>query len=149
MKVLISACLLGFQVRYDGQGKRLFEQQAGIEYHPLCPEVLGGLSVPREPCEIRSERVVSPSGADKTKEFQFGAQKVLAYVQDQGIDVVVLKENSPSCGSQRIYDGSFQSKKIAGMGMTTRLLKEHGIEVINEDQWKKYLIGAYNKNESI
>ncbi len=149
MKVLMSSCLLGFPVRYDGLAKKQFDFNEDIAYHHLCPEVLGGLSIPRERCEIQGSDVVSETGVNQKQAFEKGAKKVLEYVLAQDIDVVVLKENSPSCGSQFIYDGTFKGVKIPGMGVTTRLLREHGIVVMNEDQWAEYLRGEKKFNESI
>jgi len=149
MKVLMSSCLLGFLVRYDGLAKKQFDFNQDIAYHHLCPEVLGGLSIPRERCEIRNLEVVSETGVNHQRAFEQGAKKVLEYVLAQDIDVVVFKENSPSCGSQFVYDGSFQGIKVPGMGVTTRLLRKHGIVVLNENQWEEYLRGEKKFNESI
>lgn len=145
--ILISACLLGENVRYDGRNnlhnslKALVERGEAIG---VCPEVLGGLSIPREPAEIVGgngedvldgrAKVVSISGRDVTEAFLIGAKKTLEIVQAYAATKVILKEKSPSCGSSLIYDGTYSGRKIVGMGVTTALLRRHGIEVLSEEK---------------
>ncbi|QLK86884.1 DUF523 domain-containing protein [Staphylococcus sp. 17KM0847] len=144
----VSACLIGHEVRYDGGHKRQKELQQLVDEGravPICPEVLGGLSTPREPSEIvdgdgmsvwkGQKRVKTVSNHDVTDAFTLGAQRALALLQSYNIDTVILKEGSPSCGSTEIYDGGFQGMKKAGMGVTTALLQYHGIQVYNEYNW--------------
>ncbi|MDH0176274.1 DUF523 domain-containing protein [Aeromonas dhakensis] len=143
-KVLVSACLLGQPVRYDGQSKGIVSdwlRELGAEGRALafCPEVAGGLPTPRPPAERQGERVVTASGLDVTAEFARGAALALATCQQQGIRFALLKEGSPSCGSGRIYNGRiyngrFEGQSVAGEGMTTALLRRHGIAVFSEDQ---------------
>lgn len=138
--VLVSACLLGDAVRYDGGSKAV--------QHPVlarwlsegrvvrvCPELAGGLTVPRPPAERRGLRVVTSTGDDVTTEFTRGAEHALQLAQRLGAAVAVLKENSPSCGSQQIGDGSFSKTRIPGEGVTTALLRAHGIQVFSEAEW--------------
>ena len=99
----------------------------------VCPEVLGGLPVPRPPCEIVFGRVVDTGGADKTAEFTEGAEKTLALAEKHSICVAILKERSPSCGVSRIYDGTFNEALVPGEGITAALLKKKGILVYSED----------------
>jgi uncharacterized protein YbbK (DUF523 family) len=138
-KILISACLYGHAVRYDGKAKRLsdeiFEkwQQEG-RLIPVCPEVEGGLPVPREPSEITGDRVVNSQGKDVTSEYIKGAEYALKLADEEQIAFAVMKEGSPACGSNSIYDGSFAGTKIAGEGMAVRLLRQNGYEVFNELQ---------------
>ena len=116
MKLLVSACLLGDPVRYDGQAQRLADpslrvwQQAGMLV-PFCPEVAGGLPTPRP-----------------------AAEAALALCRREGIECALLKERSPSCGSQRIYDGRFRGVTQSGEGMTANLLRQQGIRVFSEEQ---------------
>ena len=137
-KVLVSACLLGQPVRYDGQSKGIVSdwlQALGAE---------GGRwpSAPRwrvacrrhAPCRAPGERVVTESGLDVTAEFDRGAALALALCQQQDIRFALLKEGSPSCGSGRIYNGRFEGVSLAGEGKTTALLRRHGIGVFSEDQ---------------
>lgn len=138
-KVLVSACLLGQPVRYDGQSKGIVSdwlQTLGAEGRALafCPEVAGGLPTPRPPAERQGELVMTASGLDVTVEFARGAALALATCQQQGIRFALLKEGSPSCGSGRIYNGRFEGQSVAGEGMTTALLRRHGIRVFSEDQ---------------
>jgi uncharacterized protein YbbK (DUF523 family) len=134
-KILVSACLLGEKVRYDGRGydpsplESLKERYTLI---PVCPEVLGGLSVPRDPAEILSGRVLTREGRDVTAEFEEGARKVLTLCQQEGITKAILKSKSPSCGKDRIYDGSHTKTLIPGHGKTVALLLESTITVYTE-----------------
>ena len=138
-KVLVSACLLGQPVRYDGQSKGIVSDwlsELGAEGRALafCPEVAGGLSTPRPPAERQGELVVTESGLNVTAEFDRGAELALAICQRQGIRFALLKEGSPSCGCGRIYNGRFEGVSVAGEGKTTALLRRHGIAVFSEDQ---------------
>ena len=142
-KVLISACLLGENCKYNG-GNNFNEAAAALaerfELVPVCPEVLGGLSVPRPPCERKqleegSWCVLSndPEGLmDVTKAFTRGAAKCLKIARENDINLAVLKSRSPSCGSGEIYDGTFSHTVVSGDGVTAELLKKNGIKIINE-----------------
>lgn len=138
-KILVSACLLGQPVRYDGRSKGIISDwlaTLGAEGRVLafCPEVAGGLPTPRPPAERQGERVVTEAGLDVTAQFDRGAELALQLCQTQGIRFALLKEGSPSCGSGRIYDGRFEGTSMAGEGKTTALLRRHGIRVFSEDQ---------------
>ncbi len=142
---LVSACLLGRNCRYDGGHKRneaivaLAKRQKLI---PVCPEELGGLPIPRPPSEISDgdgadvlagkARVVSKLGEDVTPCFLSGANEVLKIAQAHNVKKAILKTRSPSCGCGEIYDGTFSGKTRAGDGVTTALLKLHGVEVVGE-----------------
>lgn len=136
-KLLISGCLCGHNTKYNG-GNNLIPELKSIEkyfeLYPICPEVMGGLSTPREPSEIRGEKVVSRLDADVTELFLSGADTALKIAQNQGITLALLKEASPSCGVKLIYDGSFSGKKISGNGKTTELLRRNGILVFSENE---------------
>ena len=138
-KILISRCFLGERVRYNGKITSLSHRlitlwQQQQRFIAICPELSGGLSVPREPAEqqIISGKVITVSGNNVTKQFNTGAQCALTLCQEHNIRFALLKESSPSCGSTTIYDGSFNHKKIAGQGVTTILLEQHGIKVFSE-----------------
>lgn len=148
-KILISACLTGDKVRYDGnhnriKDKRLDRWQEEGRLIPICPEVSGGLPVPRSPVEIaggegegvlnRTAKIVTKEGLDFTGEFVRGAGSALSLARQHNIAIAILKERSPSCGSHFIYDGQFNRKLKTGMGVTARLLQKNGIRVFNEDQ---------------
>ncbi len=138
-KILISACFLGELVRYNGKIKALENElltqwQKQGRLISICPEVIAGLSVPRSPAEINAstKKVITCDGCDVTASFSYGAKQALLLCQKQSIRFALLKESSPSCGSNTIYDGSFSQKKIAGEGLTTNLLRQHGIQVFCE-----------------
>ena len=146
-KILVSACLLGEQVRYDGIVKscnsRLLESWQNQEcVIAICPEVAGGLPVPRPPAEIffddhdtdkvRMLKVITRTGHDVTENFSRGAKKALEVARSEGIKTAILKDGSPSCGSSYIYDGTFSGKRRAGKGITASLLESNGIAVFNE-----------------
>lgn len=136
-RVLVSACLLGERVRYDGKDKRathpLLQRwaEAGLIV-PLCPEVAGGLGIPRPPAERRGARIVTREGVDVTAAFEKGAQAALALCRQLGVRVAVLKEGSPSCGAHVIGDGSFSKTKIEGQGLTAEVLRRAGVQVFSE-----------------
>ena len=138
-KVLVSACFLGKRVRYNAEVSHLSDtifkkwQQEG-RLISICPEVAGGLPTPRAPAEIDQStgKVFNIDGDDNTNAFTAGAKKALSLCQRYNIHYALLKESSPSCGSALIYDGSFSQRKISGEGITTKLLREHGIKVFSE-----------------
>lgn len=139
-RVLVSACLLGERVRFDGGEQRatssiLERWLAEGRVVRVCPEVAGGLQVPRPPAERRDGRVLANNGRDVTAEFDHGAREALRLIQEFGIRVAVLKSGSPSCGSGFIYDGTFTKTRIAGDGVTTALLRAHGVQVFSELDW--------------
>ncbi|WP_414043803.1 DUF523 domain-containing protein [Macrococcus animalis] len=143
--ILISSCLVGENVRYDGgtQGKSPLIQliKEGNAIH-ACPELLGGLTVPRAPAEIiggdgfdvldGNAKVMTNTGKDVTASFIKGAEQTLKILKEKSIDTVILKANSPSCGNAQIYDGTFSGKKKQGLGVTSALLNRHGIKVMSE-----------------
>jgi len=145
-KILISACLLGENVRYNQ--KPLIFHSPILEHWqkldllvPFCPEVEGGLEIPRPPAEIQpvshqqnSLSVRDIQGKEVSTYFQSGATKAWLCCREQGIQMAILKERSPSCGVHRIYDGHFSNQIISGMGITTELLRKRGIEVFSEDE---------------
>ena len=130
--MIVSACLAGFPCRYDGKARpcaQVVELVRAGKAIPVCPEQLGGLPTPRTSCEIREGRVVDADGRDRTEAFRRGARAVLQIAQTYGATEALLQSRSPSCGSGRIYDGSFTKTLTAGDGVTARLLKENGIQV--------------------
>lgn len=154
MRVGISGCLSFFNCRYDGKGFNDFDLSKAeailkkelntdkIEFYPICPEQLGGLSTPRIPSEIiggdgkdvwnGKAKVISKEGKDVTENFKKGALEVLNFAQKFDIKAFLLKEKSPSCGSNTIYAGKFDGSKKDGVGVTTALLEKHGIKVISD-----------------
>lgn len=141
-RVLVSACLLGERVRYDGKDKGvqhpvLARWLAEGRVVKVCPEVEGGLPVPRPPAEQQPDgRIRTQAGDDVTDAFSRGASAALELVRMHGITVAVLKEGSPSCGSGFVYDGSFSRTHVeGGEGTTTRALRSAGVQVFSETQW--------------
>jgi uncharacterized protein YbbK (DUF523 family) len=132
---LCSACLLGINCRYDGKiisNNEVIKLAKREILIPICPEQLGGLSTPREPAEQKGEKVITISGVDVTGHFIKGAEQVLTLAKIYGIKEAILKQESPSCGCGRIYDGTFSNRLIQGDGVTTTLLKKNKIKVITE-----------------
>jgi len=135
MKVLISACLLGEKVRYDGKDNAIYHDKLhSLELVPCCPEVDGGLPVPRIPAEIYHDRVMNREGKDVTKAFKKGANHALSLVKEHHIKVAIMKANSPSCSNANIYDGTFSKTLKRGKGLTVQLLEKEGVKVFNETQ---------------
>ena len=157
MKILISSCLLGEDVKYDGGNnsvalnpkvsfslKELFmDILCENEIYSFCPEVAGGLGVPRIPAEIIKRDkpfiVQNQNGEDVTINFLLGAKKALDLCKEENIKVALMKANSPSCGNIKTYDGTFTKNLIEASGLTAKLLKENGIEVFNENELKELL----------
>ncbi|MFK4565623.1 DUF523 domain-containing protein [Enterococcus sp. UD-01] len=146
----ISACLGGVCCRYDGKAKEikaLKELVAAKQAVVICPEVIGGLPTPREPAEIvngdgfdvwqKQAQVLTVSGMDVTQQFRQGAIAAYEELKNQGITTIILKEGSPSCGSQRIYDGSFSGITKAGVGVAAAYFMKQGINVIPESDWQR------------
>jgi uncharacterized protein YbbK (DUF523 family) len=148
--VLVSACLLGTPVRYNGGDKRCDNEVLQRWFRegrpvPICPEVDGGLPIPRPPAEIDhaagglevlagAVKVIDSTGRDVSLQFVKGAEHALACAQSKNIRIAVLKEGSPSCGSSYTYDGTFTGRKVSLPGVTTALLQQAGIHVFSETQ---------------
>ena len=142
MKVLVSACLLGVGCRYDGQSKAyplLDELCRRHEAVPVCPEIMGGLPTPRMPAERQGQRVVTKNGVDVTAQYRRGAEEVLRLARKLGCTVAVLKEQSPSCGSGRVYDGTFTGTLTEGFGVAAEVLRAAGIRVLGESELATFL----------
>lgn len=134
MKIAVSACLLGENCKYNGgnnYSEKVIDYIKGHEVVSVCPEVLGGLSIPREPAEIVNGIVSHKDGTSVDKEFHQGAEIALKIVKEQQVDLVILQSRSPSCGVNTIYDGSFSGKIISGQGVFVDLLQKNGIKVID------------------
>lgn len=143
VKVLVSSCLIGAPVRYNGTDKKVshpilerWVQEGRVV--PACPEVLGGLGTPRPPAEVihvqRDRRVVADTGRDVTSEFERGAALAVEQARRNDVSIAVLKDGSPSCGSRWIYDGTFSGSRVSGEGVTAALLRKCGIRVFSEEE---------------
>ena len=147
--ILVSACLLGDPVRYDGTDLLLdhplmkkWQDQGRLI--AICPEVEGEMSVPRAPAEITrgdgklvlggKSKVIDAQGEDVTKAFIKGALKTLKTALDNNCVAAILTEHSPSCGSNMIYDGTFTQQKVEGVGVATSMLEQNHIPVFNQQQ---------------
>ncbi len=146
--IVVSACLIGLNCRYNGKNSlnlELLEKLKSFCIIPICPEIFGGLPIPRECCEIVNgdgfdvlrgkARVISKSGIDYTDYFVRGAREVLKIVRMFNIEKAILKDLSPSCGVKRIYDGKFKGNTKRGVGVTVALLKIEGIEVMLPEEF--------------
>jgi len=139
-KILVSACLLGINCKYDGssnKNEKILKLAKDFILIPVCPEIFGGLPIPREPAEKRGERVITKSGKDITEYFKKGAKEVLKIAKILKIKKAIFKQKSPSCGCGKIYDGTFSKRLIKGNGITTELLKKNKIEVLSEEEIDK------------
>ncbi len=150
-KILVSACLLGCECRYDGKSKpceKVLElaKEKDTVLIPVCPEQMGGLSTPRLPSErqrtargslrsiSRPGAVLMNDGTDVSSAYRKGAEAALKIARIDGIDFAVLKSGSPSCGKGLIYDGTFSGKKTEGNGVTVELLLKEGYRVLSEEE---------------
>jgi len=135
--IIISACLLGAGCRYDGKSlhlDRLDELTEKYNLIPLCPEILGGLGIPRSPAERTGDKIIDSAGQDVTGYFYRGAEEALKMARLFNCRYAVLKEKSPSCGYGKIYDGTFSGVLVDGNGVTAELFAKNGIAVIGETQ---------------
>ncbi|QDP02697.1 DUF523 domain-containing protein [Thalassotalea sp. PS06] len=144
-KILISSCFLGNKVRYDGESKSLMHPQLQTwkdegRLVVICPEVAGGLSVPRARAEQSKDLVFDEFGNNVTEQFKRGANEALRLCQQHNIRYALLKEFSPSCGGRMIYDGTFSGTKVRGMGVTAKLLSQHGIDVFSEESVEQLIL---------
>jgi len=142
---LVSACLAGINCRYDGENTDSLEIEELVRQGKaiaICPEVIAGLNIPRDSCEIivtddGKKRVVSKEKKDFTEAFRDGAQKTLVIAKTIGIKTAILKSRSPSCGCGQVYDGKFNGILKKGNGITADLLMHNGIEVYTEENFKE------------
>ena len=136
---VVSACLAGVDCKYNG-GNNLNEEVVKLVKEGkavlICPEQMGGLTTPRLPSEIRDDKVLRSDEIDVTNEYKKGANEALKVAKLVGATKAILKTKSPSCGCGKIYDGTFSNNLIEGDGITTKLFKENGIEVIPSDEYK-------------
>ena len=139
-KILVSQCLYGGEpVRYDGKSKAeddprfLSWREEGILI-PVCPEVFGGLPVPRTDAQRRGDSVVTRDGRDVTGQYSAGAEEAVRLALENRVICAIMKEKSPSCGSSQIYDGTFQGRRIEGQGITAAVLEREGLKLFDEKQ---------------
>jgi uncharacterized protein YbbK (DUF523 family) len=149
--ILVSKCLLGENCKYNGKNNKsdkVAEYLKDKAFIGVCPEVMGGLKTPRRPAEIcfgsgedvisKKAAVINDRGENCTGQYLKGAARVLGIAHGSGATLAILKENSPSCGCHSIYNGEFSGKTKKGCGVTTSLLRKHGISVISEEELEKH-----------
>ena len=137
--IIVSACLLGVSCRYDGNSKpneKIINLKEKYNLIPICPEIMGGLPTPRMPAEIKDGRVKTENGIDVTEEYKKGADEALKLASLFGCKKAILKENSPSCGCGKIYNGEFTRTLKDGNGITAELFIKNGIDVFGENSDK-------------
>lgn len=140
--ILVSACLVGVNSKYNGKNnlnEDILKLRDKFNLILCCPEVAGKLSTPRDPSEIVGKKVLSNKGNDVTFNYNYGANVALKLCMKHNIKYAILKEKSPSCGSTKIYDGTFSGTLIDGEGVTTTLLRNNGIKVYSELEINKLL----------
>jgi uncharacterized protein YbbK (DUF523 family) len=141
-KLLISACLLGIPCRYDGRSVKAVDIEClaeKFELIPVCPEIYGGLSTPRTPSERVGDKTLMKDGRDVTENYLRGAEAAYSLCESLGCTLALLKERSPSCGKNKIYDGSFTGTLIDGEGVTAEYLRERGIKIFGESEIEELL----------
>ena len=134
----ISACLMGENCKYNGGNNmdtNLVAYMRDKAYITICPEILGGLTIPRTCCEIRAGRVVDKNGSDVTEAFIKGAQLAIKQIKAYEVDIVIVQPRSPSCGKGKIYDGNFENQLIDGNGIFVDMLIKEGLQVMNLEEF--------------
>lgn len=134
MKILVSACLLGENCKYNGGNNirpDLLRFLSGHRVIPVCPEVLGGLPVPRVPAEIVNGTVMNREGECVDAAFRLGAEKALDLAKQEQPDLIILQSRSPSCGTKQVYDGTFSGKLILGEGVFARMARQAGFQILD------------------
>ena len=141
-KIIVSACLLGDNCKYNGGNnlkQNIIDDLKDYTIIKICPEVFGGLPIPRIPAEIKGEKVINKEGIDVTTNYMKGAKIALELALKHNAKIAILKQKSPSCGVGKIYDGTFNGIIVDGFGMTSRLFKEYNIELYTEDNYQEIL----------
>lgn len=142
-KILVSACLVGDKVRYDGKGNFIpgaYELSDHFEVVLVCPEFAALKKAPRPKMEIIKDRIVDENGRDQTEKIEKSCEETVRLCKYLGITCALLKARSPTCGNKQIYDGTFSKKLIDGQGMLAKALTKAGIFVYNEDEITQLLI---------
>ena len=136
MKVIVSACLLGENCKYNGGNNRcqkVIDFMKDHEVIPVCPEQMGGLSTPRLPAEISNGKVMNAEGVSVDAEFRKGAEAALEIALEIGATHAILQPRSPSCGCKQVYNGTFSKTLIPGKGVFAQLLADHSIILLEPE----------------
>ena len=142
MKIMVSACLLGENCKYNGGNNRnpgLLHLLSGHKVIPVCPEVLGGLPTPRVPAEIVNGTVINREGVSVDDAFRRGAKKALEMARQEKPDLIILQSRSPSCGVKEIYDGTFSGKLVPGHGIFAEMALQAGFRVIDAEDAPEFI----------
>lgn len=143
MKILVSACIMGENCKYNG--KNNYNEEAAIwlkdkDVISICPEMLAGMDIPRPCAEIVNGVVMDENGKNVNEEYEKAASLALSYIQNEEIVLAILQSRSPTCGVNQIYDGNFSGKLITGSGLFAKKLKENGYKVIDVEEIVKGFI---------
>ena len=136
-KIMVSACLLGENCKYNGGNNydpRVLALCEGREVIPVCPEVLAGLGVPRIPIEIKDGIVTRRDGVVVDEAIRIAVAQVLEQIKNEDIQCAVLKARSPTCGVRQVYDGTFSGKLVDGAGVLAQALKDAGYIVLDNEE---------------
>lgn len=136
MKILVSACLLGRNCKYNGGNnyrEKIEKLVQGREVIEVCPEMLAGLGTPRTPIEIRDGKVVSRDGVSVDKVIRDAVAQVLESIKDEPIEFCILKSRSPTCGVHQVYDGTFSGILVDGAGVLAQALQDAGYRVLDDE----------------
>ena len=139
MRILVSACLLGYDCKYNGKNNynsKIVELLKEHEVIPVCPEMLGGLTCLRIPCEKAGDKVMDKEGNDCTNQFIEGAEIALNIAKEKQVDFAILQRRSPSCGYSLIYDGTFKGNLISGSGIFAQMLQSLDIPIMEAESEK-------------
>ena len=139
--ILVSQCLLGEKCKYNGGDnyhKQLVSFLEDKDYMGLCPEVMAGLGVPRQPVECLGDKVITEDGKDMTAIYLLGVEKVMERIATLPISLAILQSRSPTCGVCQIYDGSFQKRLIRGKGLLAKRLEQANIPLLDIKEWEKW-----------
>ena len=140
-KIIVSACLLGENCKYNGGNNydpRVEAFVEGREVIPVCPEVLAGLGIPRIPIEIKDGKVICRDGVEVDEAIRTAVAQILEQIKDEDIQCAVLKARSPTCGVRQVYDGTFTGKLVDGAGVLAQALKNAGYIVIDNEELEEY-----------
>ena len=142
MKIMVSACLVGENCKYNGgsnRNEKVLQMMSEHEVITVCPEQMGGLPTPRVPSEVKNGIVTARNGRNVDREFRAGAAKCLEIALREQPDLIVLQSRSPSCGVKQRYDGSFTGKLVDAPGVTAKLLMENGFRCVDVKELSDYL----------
>ena len=139
-KVLVSACLVGTNCKYNGgnnRNEKIMEFLKDKEVILVCPEVMGGLTTPRLKSEILGDKVINELGEDVSEFFLKGAKIALDKAIENDVKLAILKEKSPSCGAKKVYNGQFNGTLVKGSGVFASLIGQRGIKILTEEDFKE------------